>query len=131
MMRTLLVALAAVAALACSDKKERAPASEAPANEPAPVTTEPPAPAPAPADAGAALAPELALTLTPDGKTLLAGSPVEAANLAAELQKAAAHATPLVIVADPKVPHGRVVEVMELAKKAGVEKMSIRTEAAP
>ncbi|HEY8143888.1 MAG TPA: biopolymer transporter ExbD [Kofleriaceae bacterium] len=129
-MRILPAVLAAFVAFACSNKEERSEPA-APPTSAAPEKVDPPAAALAPADAGAALAPELALTLTPDGKTLLAGTPVEAANLAAELQKAAAHATPLVIVADPKVPHGRVVEVMELAKKAGVEKMSIRTEAPP
>jgi biopolymer transport protein ExbD len=134
-MRTLLAALAALVAVACSQGKERE--SEAPPTSSAPapraVKVDPPADAaaPAPADAGAALAPELVLTLTPDGKTFLGDKPVEAASLAAELEKATALADALVIAADKKVPHGRIVEVMEMAKKAGFRKMSIKTGSPP
>lgn len=127
-MRTLVAALAALIAVACSSKgEETPPASPAPTTAPEEVEKPPPAAA----DAGAPLAPELALTITADGKTLLAGTPVEAANLASELTKAAATTKALVIVPDPKVPHGRVLEIMELAKKAGFEKMSISTGTPP
>lgn len=134
-MRTLIASLAAIVTVACSGGDERETTAPATSSAPAPTAAkvDPPADAapPAPADAGAALAPELALTLTADGKTLLGGKEVAAENLAAELKKATAHAEALVIVADDKVLHKRVVEVMELAKKAGFKKMSIRTGAPP
>ena len=134
-MRTLIAALAAIVTVACSRGDEREPAAlpthAAPAPTAAKVDPLADAAAPAPADAGAALAPELVLTLTSDGKTFLGDKPVEAANLAAELKKATALAEALVIAADKKVPHGRVVEVMEMAKKAGFTKMSIKTGSPP
>ena len=128
------IALAALVAVACSGKEESKPATPPTSSAPAStaVKVDPPADAAAPAAAAdAGLAEEIALTLTADGKTSLGGKEVEAANLAAELKTASAHARALVVVADKKVPHGRVVEVMEMAKEAGFEKMAIKTGAPP
>jgi len=70
---------------------------------------------------------ELSVAILADGRLVLAGNVVTAEELGAALQKARdENAGTLVIVqADEGVPHGKVVEVMEKAKAAGLAQIAI------
>jgi hypothetical protein len=85
--------------------------------------------APPRADAGPPDA-QLVLAITADGHMTLAGAPVAAGELAAELHEAAAKTHSIVIQADTQVPYKQVVDVMDAAKKAGFDKLAISTEGA-
>ena len=70
---------------------------------------------------------ELSVAIIADGRLVLAGDVVSSEELGAALEKArAANPSTLVIVqADEGVPHGRVVQVMEQAKAAGLAQLAI------
>ena len=70
---------------------------------------------------------ELSVAILSDGRLVLAGDVVSAEELGAALEKArAANPSTLVIVqADEGVPHGKVVQVMEQAKAAGLAQLAI------
>jgi biopolymer transport protein ExbD len=70
---------------------------------------------------------ELSVAILADGRLVLAGNVVTDAELGAALAKAhEANAETLVIVqADEGVPHGKVVQVMEQAKAAGLAQLAI------
>ena len=67
-----------------------------------------------------------------DGRTVIEGKVVDAGALKARFQKLLKDApeAQVIIQADTGVQHGHVVEVMELAKAAGIERLAIATEAA-
>jgi len=66
-----------------------------------------------------------------DGRTVIEGKVVDASELRTRFQKLLKDApeAQVIIQADTGVAHGRVVEVMELAKGAGIERLAIATEA--
>jgi biopolymer transport protein ExbD len=70
---------------------------------------------------------DLSVAVLADGRYVLGGNVVTADELKAAFDKAkAANAETLVIVqADEGVPHGQVVAVMEMAKKAGLAQLAI------
>ncbi|NPB06388.1 MAG: biopolymer transporter ExbD [Aquificae bacterium] len=65
----------------------------------------------------------LKVTLTAEGKLLFKGKPVKEEELYELLRRERPEY--LVLEADERVYHGRVVEVMDLAKRAGVEHLVI------
>jgi biopolymer transport protein ExbD len=66
-----------------------------------------------------------------DGQTVIEGKVVDAAALKERLDKLHKEApdAQVIIQADTGVQHGKVVEVMEIAKAAGIERLAIATEA--
>lgn len=73
---------------------------------------------------------EVVLVLTRDDRLYLNDDPMEVAQLGARLQERlrARSDTTVIIRADKEVLHGRVVEVMDIAKNAGAARLSIATE---
>lgn len=69
------------------------------------------------------------ITVTRDERVFLAGAEVDRADLPALLQAAmeATGLTTVVLRADETVPHGFVVEVMDLIKRAGAQRIAIAT----
>src|SRR5438128_1193366 len=67
-----------------------------------------------------------------DGQTVIEGKVVDAGALRERLEKLHKDApeAQIIIQADTGVQHGRVVEVMEIAKAVGIERLAIATEAA-
>lgn len=76
------------------------------------------------ARAEAARAP-VSVSISRDGLVYLEREPVDAAQLAARLQVRARTELAVVIEADTDVLHGRVVAVMDAARRAGVGKLAI------
>ena len=74
--------------------------------------------------------PELSVAIKADGSLLLNGSPLALAELYPELRQRYAGSTrkEISLVSDKGVPFGRVVEVMDQAKKAGAENISVVAE---
>ena len=66
-----------------------------------------------------------------DGSMVIEGKAVDVATLRERMLKLVAEApeAQVIIQADTSVNHGRVVEVMEIVKAAGVTRMAIATEA--
>ena len=73
---------------------------------------------------------DLTLELAADGSILLDGRALTMPQLSAELRKAAEADTSTLIVleADAALPHGKVVEVMDLAREIGLTSFAIATE---
>lgn len=73
---------------------------------------------------------ELTIALTRDEELFVNGSPVTTSELADALHRQAAEApdTLVVISADTDSRHGRVVEVMDLARAAGLVRLAIATK---
>ncbi len=87
-----------------------------------------------PAAAGSSVAtqrPVLALGLRADGQLERAQQPLDDASARVWMERAVAAQpdTELLLSADARVPHGRVVEVMALAQKAGVRQLGFVTQA--
>jgi len=74
---------------------------------------------------------EVVVALTADGKIILHGKSINLEQLADIFDATAAQskATMVILQADQDVAHGRVVEVMDLAKAKGLEKLAIATQA--
>jgi biopolymer transport protein ExbD len=74
----------------------------------------------------------LAVAILADGRTVIAGKVVDNDELKLRFTEAKAHSaeTTVVIQADSGVAHGKVVELMELARSAGLERMAIATQGA-
>jgi biopolymer transport protein ExbD len=72
----------------------------------------------------------LIVVLTADGHTMIDGKSVTPDELDARIadQKKNRDNSSLIIEADATVPHGRVVSVIDAAKKAGLRTVSIATE---
>lgn len=71
------------------------------------------------------------VALTRDGRIVYDGRTVDAGALESAF-RGAAQKTPdatVLLQADREVAHGRVVEVMDLARRAGLHKLAIATEA--
>jgi biopolymer transport protein ExbD len=82
------------------------------------------------ADALAAQEEDVSIWVSREGSLFLGEAPVDVGALQARLRAAAAVSTTTLIVirADAGVPHGRVVEVMDLARAEGLTRLAIATE---
>ena len=69
------------------------------------------------------------VTVTPDERIFVGGTQVEADALAAILQQLIADTgqTTVVLRADATVPHGFVVQVMDVIKQSGAQRIAIAT----
>ncbi|MGO8971665.1 MAG: ExbD/TolR family protein [Myxococcaceae bacterium] len=76
---------------------------------------------------------DLSVAVLSDGRLVLAGNVVTADELKQALVGAQAKnpSTMVIIQADEGVPHGKVVEVMEMAKGAGLAQLAIGVREAP
>lgn len=73
---------------------------------------------------------DIVLVLTRDNHLYLNDDPVQTAQLGARLRERLRDRTETVVIvkADREVLHGRVVEVMDIAKSAGAVRLAIATE---
>ena len=71
------------------------------------------------------------IAILQDGRTVIEGKVVDMATLRERLLKLRKEApeAQVIIQADTGVAHGHVVEVMEVAKAVGIERLAIATEA--
>ena len=78
-----------------------------------------------------ATAQDLAVAVLLDGRTVISGKVVSTDELKAAFADARAKNpdTTVIVQADAGVPHGKVVDVMELAKGAGLAHLAIATRA--
>lgn len=76
---------------------------------------------------------ELVVALTEQGQIILHGKSIDLSALGEVFENTASEApTTLVILqADQRVMHGRVVAVMDLAKEKGLSRLAIATQASP
>ena len=76
---------------------------------------------------------DVSVAVLADGRLIMAGTVVTADELkrALETAKEKSPNTLVIVQADEGVPHGRVVEVMELAKAAGLGQLAIGVRDAP
>ncbi|MPZ76667.1 MAG: biopolymer transporter ExbD [Deltaproteobacteria bacterium] len=72
---------------------------------------------------------DLRVIIRPSGEIFLGATRVNAQNLAAQFRQAAQanSNTQVLIQADEQVSHGKVVEVMDFARKAGLHRLAIVT----
>jgi len=72
----------------------------------------------------------LAVAILSDGRIVVGGQVLSQDELKARFTEAAARSadTTVIVQADSGVAHGRVVEVMELAAGAGLERLAIATQ---
>jgi len=75
----------------------------------------------------------LAVAILIDGRIVVGGQVLSQDELKAKFADAAQRSTETTVVvqADSGVNHGRVVEVMELARSAGLDHLAIATQGAP
>jgi biopolymer transport protein TolR len=75
----------------------------------------------------------LAVAILADGRIVVGGQVVSQDELKTRFTEAQQRSTETTVVvqADSGVAHGRVVEVMELARGAGLERLAIATQGAP
>ncbi len=73
----------------------------------------------------------LAIAILADGRTVVGGTVVTPEELKERLVAARAHDadTTVIVQADAGVAHGKVVEVMEAARAAGLDRLAIATQA--
>jgi biopolymer transport protein ExbD len=73
---------------------------------------------------------DLRVVLTAKGQFFLNEKPVDLAGLGDQFRNAARsnRETQILIQADQRVPHGKVVEVMDLARSAGLHRLAIVTQ---
>lgn len=76
---------------------------------------------------------DLSVAILTDGRLVLAGNVVSEEELQAALQKAQTENpnTLVIVQADEGVPHGKVVQVMEMAKGAGLAQLAIGVREGP
>jgi biopolymer transport protein ExbD len=81
----------------------------------------------------AGLVRDVTIAILQDGRAVVAGKVLDDAALETALRDARARSPDTVVLfqADEGVPHGRVVQVMELARKAGLSRLAIATRAEP
>jgi biopolymer transport protein ExbD len=79
-----------------------------------------------------ATAHDLAVAILVDGRAVVDGDVTPDEELKALFARTAKEAprTQVILQADRGVPHGRVVEIMEMAKGAGLSRLAIATEEA-
>ena len=76
---------------------------------------------------------DLSVAILEDGRLVLSGNVVQLEDLRKAFNEAKAKSadTLVVVQADEGVPHGKVVEVMELAKSAGLGQLAIGVREGP
>jgi len=81
----------------------------------------------------AANASDMSVAILADGRLVLSGNVVNADEMKKAFDDAKARSadTLVIVQADEGVPHGRVVEVMEMAKAAGLGQLAIGVREAP
>jgi biopolymer transport protein ExbD len=81
----------------------------------------------------AGLVRDVTVAILADGRAVVAGQVLEDAALKDVFSGAHARSADTVVLfqADEGVPHGRVVQVMELARQAGLSRLAIATRAEP
>ncbi|HEY7724803.1 MAG TPA: biopolymer transporter ExbD [Anaeromyxobacteraceae bacterium] len=81
--------------------------------------------------AAGAVAHDVAVAVLEDGRLVVRGDIVDEPRLEVILEEARARSpeTLVLIQADQGVPHGRVVAVMDLARRHGLERLAIATRA--
>src|SRR5512137_2951336 len=74
---------------------------------------------------------DLAIAVLADGRVVVQGKVVDEAALKQVLEKARAEnpETLVLVQADEGVPHGRVVQVMDMARREGLPRLAIATRA--
>ncbi|MGC4001035.1 MAG: biopolymer transporter ExbD [Anaeromyxobacter sp.] len=74
---------------------------------------------------------DLSVAILSDGRAVIGGKVMDEAQLASTFQASFQHSADTVVLvqADEGVPHGRVVAVMEAARKAGLTRLAIATRA--
>jgi biopolymer transport protein ExbD len=79
------------------------------------------------------IARDITVAVLSDGRTVVAGKVLDEAALQAAFQAARTQNPDTVVMfqADEGVAHGRVVQVMELARRAGLSRLAIATRAEP
>lgn len=79
----------------------------------------------------AGLVRDVTVAILSDGRAVVAGAVLDDAALRAAFQDAHGRSADTVVLfqADEGVPHGRVVQVMELARQAGLSRLAIATRA--
>lgn len=72
----------------------------------------------------------LSISLSTDGKVLLNGKPADLEQVKSQATAEVGKNTEIqaIIAADREVPHGRVVEMIDIIKQAGVKKFAISIE---
>ncbi len=68
----------------------------------------------------------LKVVIDKDGNFYVKGKKVDKKEVAAYLSKQ--NSKSLVIIADKRVPYGKVVEIMDIAKQVGIEEINIATK---
>jgi biopolymer transport protein ExbD len=83
------------------------------------------------AAAAGPVAHDLAVAILEDGRTVVRGELVEERQLEAIFDEARAKSsdTMVLVQADQGVPHGKVVRVMDLARRHGLDRLAIATRA--
>jgi biopolymer transport protein ExbD len=83
------------------------------------------------AEPSGAVSHDVAVAILEDGRTVVRGEVVDEAKLATVFQQARERSreTTVLVQADKGVPHGRVVAVMDLARRNGLERLAIATKA--
>jgi biopolymer transport protein ExbD len=76
---------------------------------------------------------DLSVAILADGRTVVGGKVVDDDRLASLFQEARGRdaETVVLVQADEGVPHGRVVSVMELARREGLTRLAIATRLSP
>ena len=79
----------------------------------------------------AGLSRDLTVAILADGRVVVAGKELDDAALRTALDEAHGKSAETVVLfqADEGVPHGRVVQVMEMARQAGLARLAIATRA--
>ncbi len=79
------------------------------------------------------IARDVTVAVLADGRTVVAGKVLDEAALRAAFDAARARSADTIVMfqADEGVAHGRVVQVMELARRAGLSRLAIATRAEP
>ena len=74
---------------------------------------------------------QLTINLTKDGNIVYNDSTIDAAELAQKLKEVKDKDSLVIIRADNDVPHGKVVEIMDIAKSEGLSKLAFAVQAQP
>lgn len=76
---------------------------------------------------------EFKVFLSREGEVFVHGAPVSMGDLRQQLQgmRSTAPSTTFILSADQNARHGRVVELMDLARESGFGRLAIETEAKP
>ena len=81
----------------------------------------------------AGIARDLTIAVLADGRTVVAGKVLDESSLQAAFEAARKRSADTIVMfqADEGVAHGRVVQVMEMARRAGLARLAIATRAEP